>query len=175
MSVRRVCVGVAAGLLLAGCQGVDLSKLVDFQIQTAAQATPAEARKVVGMIYAQAPASEISALPYANIDFLHAAEGIKARLATLQPWFQEGVIGNTTGGFVAVRDASRAGGLKTLLRAENNDRARLYGAAAEGVGPGEDDNDWAPFEQSSFGKAWIDLSPSGWWFRDGSGAWRQKP
>jgi uncharacterized protein YdbL (DUF1318 family) len=175
---RRVFLGAVASvsLVLSGCQGMDPGKLgINMQIQTASQATPDEARQVVSLIYAQAPDSALEALPFVFGDYLTFTEQIKARLPQLRPWFDQGVIGNTSGGYVAVRDRSRAAEVRPLVKAENNDRTNLYGASANPVAQVDDDDaSNASSEQAAYGAAWIDLAPSGWWFKDSTGNWRQK-
>lgn len=167
---------LALGLGLAGCQGVDLSKALDIKVQTASQATPDQARQVVAMIYAQAPNDAFEALPFADVNFWKAAEGSRDRLPQLRPWFDQGVIGNTGGGFVAIRDKSRADQVRALVKAENNDRAAIYRSGSDLVGfdANVDDDSWLPYEQASYGQVWIEMAPVGWWSRDASGNWQRK-
>jgi len=169
---------LALGLALAGCQGVDLSKALDIKVQTASQATPDQARQVVAMIYAQAPNDAFEALPFADVNFWKAAERSRDRLPQLRPWFDRGVIGNTSGGFVTVRDKSQADQVRDLIKAENTDRAAMYRSGSDLVGYDNDDDDddssWLPYEQASYGQAWIEMAPVGWWSRDAAGNWQQK-
>lgn len=173
---RAALAGVIVAVALAGCQGVDLGKGLDIQIQTASQATPDQARQVVAMIYAQAPNSAFEALPFADVNFWQAAEGSRDRLPQLRPWFSQGVIGNTGGGFVAIRDKAQADQVRALVKAENNDRANMYrhGSDLVGYDANVDEDSWLPYEQASYGQAWIDMAPTGWWSRDASGNWQQK-
>jgi hypothetical protein len=176
MSRRRGVASLVLILALAGCQGVDLSKALDIKIQTASLATPDQARQVVAMIYAQAPNSAFEALPFADVNFWQAAEGSRDRLPQLRPWFNQGVIGNTSGGFVAIRDNSQADQVRALVRAENNNRAAMYRSGSDLVGydANVDDDSWLPYEQASYGQAWIEMAPTGWWSRDASGIWQRK-
>ena len=177
MRAARGAIAVAVfALAMAGCQGVDLSKALDIQIQTASQAAPDQARQVVAMIYAQAPNDAFEALPFADVNFWRAAEGSRDRLPSLRPWFDQGVIGNTSGGFVAIRDKSQADGVRALVKAENNNRAAMYRSGSDLVGydANVDDDSWLPYEQASYGQAWIEMAPAGWWSRDASGNWQRK-
>lgn len=173
---RGLLTAVAVVLGLAACQGGNFSKGLDITIQTGAQATPDQARQVVAMIYAQAPNDAFEALPFADVNFWRPAEGSRNRLPQLRPWFDRGVIGNTSGGFVAVRDKSQADQVRALVRAENNDRANMYrhGSDLVGYDANVDEDSWQPYEQASYGQAWIDMAPVGWWSRDASGNWQQK-
>ena len=112
---RPTLAAACAAATLAGCQGVDLSKALDIKVQTATQAAPDQARQVVAMIFAQAPDNAFEALPFADANFWKAAEASRDRLPQLRPWFNQGVIGNTAGGFVAVREKSLADQVRALV------------------------------------------------------------
>ncbi len=157
--------------LLAGC------KTIDVNARLGAQASPLQARELVGLVYAQAPDEAITRLDHATSNFMARGLRIKARWPQLKPEFEAGRIGLTLGGFVALRDEAgdAAAALHELVREENVDRAVLYGAGADQVGHGGDDlQSWLPYEQSGFGEAWVDQAPAGWWYLDEAGVWHQK-
>lgn len=169
---RRVVYLMAMWALLAACNGANVHTL---NIQTAASGTLTEAQQVVALVYSQGPAAEIDKLLYSGGDLTRAVKRIHARFPQLKPWLDDGVVGNTASGFLALRDAGHRDELRELIRQENYDRALLYTQASVGVGHGSDDlNAWLPYASSSFGKEWIAQSPPGWWSQDEAGAWSRK-
>lgn len=171
---RRALALAAAALALAGCDGVETHTL---NIQTAATGTQIEAKQVVALVYAQAPDAEIDKLLYSGGDLTRAVERLRDRYPQLKPWLDEGTIGNTASGFVALRDASKREQLRELLWDENRDRAFLHTRASVAVGHGNDDlNSWLPYASYSFGAEWIAQGQRGWWWLDEQGRWqRQAP
>jgi hypothetical protein len=168
---RRTLILTAAACLAAACNGVEPHTL---NIQTAAAGTQVEARQVVALVYAQAPDTEMEKLLYSGGDLSRAVKRLRDRYPLLKPWLDEGVIGNTAGGFIALRDASRREQLRELLWDENRDRALLHNRASVAVGHGNDDlNSWLPYASYSFGSEWIAQGNSGWWWLDEQGRWRQ--
>lgn len=93
----------------------------------------------------------------------------------LKALFDSGAVGFTADGLVAVRDAgalpldqrSQANG---LVEQENNDRDALYAAVAKANGHPE----WEPRIRKAFADGWVQRAPSGWYYRDASGAWKRK-
>ncbi len=170
---RRRLLGLSLGvLLLAACNSVEMHTI---SVQTAAGGTLVEARQVVALIYAQAPDAEIDKVLYSGGDLTRVIKRLRDRYPQLKPLLDEGVVGNTTGGLVALRDTSRRSGLRGLLWDENRDRAFLYNQVSLATGHGLDDlNSWRPYVASSFGKEWIEQGSPGWWWLDDSRQWQRK-
>ncbi|MCE1242763.1 DUF1318 domain-containing protein [Oryzomicrobium sp.] len=159
-----VCTGLA---MLSACTSVGL--------YTGAAGTQEDAREVVRLVYGQGSPAEIQVLPYEGGDLSKAVQRLRDRYPRLQPWYAQGVIGNTSGGFVAVRDVRRRSEVSELVRAENRDRALLYVRGSVEVGHGTDDlESWLPYERESFGTEWIEQSPAGWWFLGKDRQWHEK-
>ncbi|MDE3207985.1 MAG: DUF1318 domain-containing protein, partial [Pseudomonadota bacterium] len=92
----------------------------------------------------------------------------------LRPYLQNGTVGLTDDGMMAMHDASRIplanrGRIEALIRADNETRLQLYDTLAEANGHPE----WAGQIRSIFAQRWIDKAPSGWYVRK-KGAWVQK-
>ncbi len=156
---------------LAACQQVEVHT---FQIQTAAHGTQVEAKQVVGLVYAQGAEAEIDKLLYSGGDLTQAIKRIYQRYPQLKPLFDQGVIGNTAGGFVALRDASQEQRWEDLIWQENADRVFLYRQTTVAVGHGlRNMNGWLPYASFSFGQEWIDQGQPGWWYQDEAGTWHQ--
>lgn len=159
----------AAATLLAACETAGIN------VYTAASGTKVEAKEVVTLVYNQEPVAAIDQLPYSGGDLTRALKRIHARYPLLEPWLNQGIIGNSVSGFIVLRDASRREGLRELIRQENFDRALLYTQASIAVGHGTDDlNAWLPYASYSFGEQWITLAPKGWWSMDKNSRWQQK-
>lgn len=170
---RRLLAAGAAALLAAACGGVETHTV---NIQTAAGGTQIEAKQVVTLVYAQAPDAEIDTLLYSGGDLSRAIKRLRDSYPRLKSLLDQGVVGNTVGGFVAVRDTARSGELRKFLWDENRDRAFLHDRASAAVGHGGDDlNGWLPYASYSFGKEWIAQGQSGWWWLDDQRQWRQGP
>jgi uncharacterized protein YdbL (DUF1318 family) len=100
---------------------------------------------------------------------------MQQRQGSLAPFFASGAIGFDRNGDVAVRDLSAAplaerNRLKKLVEEENADRARLYREIAAANGHPE----WADDVRKTFARVWVEEARRGWWYQDGSGAWRQR-
>ena len=116
-----------------------------------------------------------------NVDFNASSpqiEQIKARMASrfgeLRPFLDNGAVGLTGDGLVAVHDANAASlaeraRMNQLVNAENKDRKALYQAIADANNqPG-----WAGQIQKTFAERWISQAQSGWWYQSG-GSWKKK-
>ena len=169
-TTRRRLLGLSAStLLLAACNSVEPHV---FHIQTAAAGTQIEARQVVALVYAQAPDAEIDRLLYSGGDLSRAIKRLRDRFPQLKPWVDQGAIGNTASGFIALHDPALRQQLRGLLGDENRDRAFLHNQASAVVGHGGDDlNSWLPYASSSFGAEWIKQGQPGWWCLDEQGQW----
>jgi len=98
-------------------------------------------------------------------------ERMKSRFAgELKTLFNAGAVGFTTDGLVAVRNAAAGPGADGVVSQENADRNALYQAIAKANGH----PDWEPQIRKTFADGWIQKAPSGWYYRDASGAWKRK-
>jgi len=99
---------------------------------------------------------------------------MQARYNELAPFFNNGVVGLTQDGKVAVKDASAIplkdrGAVNSLVSAENTDRTNLYKEIAQANGHPE----WQAEIQSTFASRWIDKAQAGWFYQK-AGAWVKK-
>lgn len=100
---------------------------------------------------------------------------LKARQPKLQPYFNSGALGLAKNGLVAVHKLAaiplkQRNLVKKLVADENKDRNALYKEIAVANGHPE----WANDIQKTFAKVWVQESPSGIWYEDGTGSWKQK-
>jgi uncharacterized protein YdbL (DUF1318 family) len=100
---------------------------------------------------------------------------MKRRYGSMEPYFQNGAIGLTNNGSVAVRDLKvvglrERGRVKLLVDEENADRKSLYREIAKANHqPG-----WEGKIREVFARRWINRAPGGWYYQDASGRWKQK-
>ncbi len=99
---------------------------------------------------------------------------MKARHASLKPYYSSGAIGLTENGLVTVRDAKaiplkNRNAVKGLVADENKDRSALYAEIARANGHPE----WQADIQATFARRWVSNALSGWWYQLGGG-WQQK-
>ncbi|HSH30376.1 MAG TPA: YdbL family protein [Thiohalobacter sp.] len=100
---------------------------------------------------------------------------MKARHRQLEPFYQQGAVGIAANGelrirdmnAVALRDRAR---VQQLVAEENRDRQALYAEIARVNGHPE----WQDEIRATFARRWIDNAPSGWWYQDAGGSWKQK-
>lgn len=100
---------------------------------------------------------------------------MRARNAALAPYFRNGAIGFGNDGLVAIRDLSEVplrdrSEVQRLVREENADRSALYREIARA----NDRPDWEQNIRETFARVWVEEAPSGYWYQDGGGNWRQK-
>ncbi|MCI0401140.1 MAG: YdbL family protein [Gammaproteobacteria bacterium] len=141
-----------------------------------------------------APSDTHALSALASLDFLlpaaHAAEadlsistpGIRKLTAAmeqrhkeLQPYYDNGAIGMTRDALIAVRDpmaipVKERNKVKQLVADEDGDRNNLYAEIAKANGHPEWENDI----RGTFAKRWVANAPSGWWYQDSAGTWKQK-
>ena len=161
-----------AASLLAACSGTEVHNV---NIQTAATGTQIEAKQVVALVYGQKPDAELARLLYSGGDLSAAIRGLRGRYPQLKAWLDQGVVGNTASGFVALRDPARAAELHDLLWDENRDRAYLYNRASAAVGHGGDTlTPWLPYASFTFGQQWIVQGQPGWWALDEAQVWSRR-
>jgi uncharacterized protein YdbL (DUF1318 family) len=151
----------------------------------AAKPTASELRPSQGLLWRQrrslalldvlVPAAQ--AAPNLNIDTpginkIKASMG--ARFNQLKPFYQNGAVGLTRDGLVAVRDMNAVPGnqrknVNQLVAGENRDRNALYREIAKANGHPE----WETNIRATFAEQWINKAPSGYWIQ-GPGGWRRK-
>lgn len=162
--------GIAVALL-AGCES---TPTMVFTYGT--QGTIIQAERLVAEVYGT-PADP---LPYGGPDIDRPLARMKARWARLKPLLDEGVVGLTEFGEVALRDAGsrakdEARDIRHLVRAENRDREELYRGMTAAIGHGGDNlQAMIPYTEDRFGAEWAAQAPAGWWLRDYQGRWGQK-
>jgi uncharacterized protein YdbL (DUF1318 family) len=98
-----------------------------------------------------------------------------SRQQQLNAYYRSGSIGLTSGGLITIRDPGAVplkerNTLKQLVAADNRDRNALYREIAKANGHPE----WEQEIRSTFARRWVANAPSGWWYQDNSGNWRQK-
>jgi uncharacterized protein YdbL (DUF1318 family) len=102
-------------------------------------------------------------------------KGLRDNFQQLRPLFENGSVGLTRDGNVALRDASgiplaQRAQVNALIAQSNQDRAALYREIAIANGRPEWENDI----RGTFAQRWIDRSRPGWYYQDASGAWVKK-
>lgn len=142
-------------------------------------ATPAGRQPSASLLDLVIPAAQASESPDIRISTPE-TEAIRSRMKArfggqLKALFDSGAVGFTTDGLVAVRDASalpldQRSQADGLVRQENSDRDALYRAVATANGHPE----WEPQIRKTFAQGWVERAPSGWYYRDASGAWKRK-
>lgn len=100
---------------------------------------------------------------------------MEARFPLLEPLFNNGAVGLTSDGYVAMRDAasvplSERNGIRALVANENADRAALYREIALANGQAQ----WEPQIRGVFAARWIARAKAGWYYQDAAGAWVKK-
>jgi len=108
------------------------------------------------------------------IDAIHARMR-KRFVDSLQPLLDDGAVGFTQDGLVAVRSLSSAplnlrAGVNSVVAAENSDRNKLYADIAKANGHPE----WESRIRETFAQLWISRAHAGWYYRDSNGAWKRK-
>ena len=100
---------------------------------------------------------------------------MEKRHRKLAPYYTSGAIGMTRDGELEMRDQKlvpmqERNSLKSLLSKENQDRSALYKEIAKANGHPE----WEAEIRNTFAKRWVGNAPSGWWYQNKQGAWKQK-
>ena len=100
---------------------------------------------------------------------------MEKRHKKLAPYYNSGAIGMTRNGELAMRDQKlvpmqERNSLKNLISKENKDRSALYKEIAKANGHPE----WEAEIRGTFAKRWVGNAPSGWWYQNKQGAWKQK-
>jgi hypothetical protein len=119
-------------------------------------------------------------LPYSNPDINYAIDGIKARWPALKPLLDDGTLGLTEDGEIAIHDPGKREGadarkLRALVKAENRDRFFLYRGMTAAVGHGDDSFQlMIDVTEEAFAREWYKQAPKGWWIQDHRVRWTQK-
>ncbi len=109
-----------------------------------------------------------------------AIRSLKASMASrypqLQPMYSKGAIGETSTGYVAVRDAGalslkERADVNRLVEQENADRRALY---TEIIKANNLDMGMLAEVQRLFANSWRDKSSPGWWIQQDNGQWVKK-
>ena len=103
-------------------------------------------------------------------------QSLGERFPKLEPFFNGGNIGETSDGFIQVRDESalslqQKAMLRNLVKDENDDRKSLYAevAAAMDIDPKQINR-----IQKIFADKWIEKAKAGWWIQKENGEWVKK-
>jgi len=104
-------------------------------------------------------------------------EKMKKRFESLQPLYDQGVVGETNDGLLEIRLVEGLGlkekaDAKKLVEAENEDRENLYAEIIKA-------NDTLssadlPEVKRLFANSWQKDAKKGWWIQDEDGKWKQK-
>ncbi|MEO1767828.1 YdbL family protein [Thiobacter aerophilum] len=99
----------------------------------------------------------------------------QARHAQLKPFYDNGALGLTRDGLIALRDASlvplaQRAAVQALVAEENRDRVALYREIARANGHPE----WEADIRATFASRWIAKAPSGWYVQNANGEWVRK-
>ena len=102
-------------------------------------------------------------------------ESMKARNASLEPFYRSGAVGFTVDAMLAVRDLNSIplrdrNTVRQLVADENRDRDALYREIANANSHPE----WEDEIRATFAKRWIANARSGWYYQNDAGDWRQK-
>jgi hypothetical protein len=136
----------------------------------AAQGTVIQAERLVGQLLGET----VDPLPYGGSDIDRPLARMLERFPQLRTQLDNGALGLTEDGDVAIRDAgATTPELKKLVRAENRDRAVLYSAMSTALG--HSDASFLPYVDATFAGEWQKQAPAGWWLRDQQGEWQRKP
>ena len=99
----------------------------------------------------------------------------QARHAQLKSYYENGAIGLTRDGMIALRDANlvplaQRAAVSALVAEENRDRAALYREIARANGHPE----WEADIRATFASRWIAKAPPGWYVQNAAGEWVRK-
>jgi len=102
-------------------------------------------------------------------------KSMRERHAQLKPFLENGAVGLTREGGMALRDANavplpQRAAANSLVAAENADRNSLYKEIAVANGKPE----WEGEIRSTFSQRWIERAQPGWYVQDAHGQWVKK-
>jgi uncharacterized protein YdbL (DUF1318 family) len=133
---------------------------------------------LLGLALSAAPAFSSEGVTELQVNSA-AVEAIKKSMAgrylRLHSHFQDGVIGYTQDGMIALREAASLARelrteLESLIAEDNKERDVMYREIARANGR----PDWESRFRSVFAERWISRAPVGWYYRNASGEWVRK-
>ena len=163
-------------LTLSVCWGLAACETMpDILFTTGTGGIKIQAERLVTQVYAETDAP----LPYGGPDIDNPLASMKQRWPRLKPLLENGTLGFTEDGDVAIRDfggrdKAAAKALRTLVRAENNDRQLLYRAMTAAGGYTGDGVQMIDYTEDVFAEQWATQAPDGWWIQDHRGQWFRK-
>jgi uncharacterized protein YdbL (DUF1318 family) len=196
MKILRIPVAMALLLFAAACVTIN----VYFPSEAAAKAADRIIQDVYGEQSGETvepqsrlPYSEITSSGYVLLDWFISPAHAKADISVntpairqlqasmekrhkqLAPYYKSGAIGMTRDGEIVLRDQKLVpmkdrNSVKGLVSKENRDRSALYKEIARA----NDHPEWEAEIRSTFATRWVSNAPSGWWYQNKQGAWKQK-
>ncbi len=102
-------------------------------------------------------------------------KSLSVRYLQLTPGFQDGVVGFTHDGLIALRETrtlskDQRAELELLIAEDNKDRSAMYREIARANGR----PDWENRFKFVFAERWIKRAPMGWYYRESGGTWVKK-
>ena len=130
------------------------------------------------LAFAITPAVRASDQPEFQVDsaaVVAIRQSLAVRYLQLKTHFQQGVIGYTQDGLIALRESAslakeQRAELERLISEENKDRGTMYREIARA----NNRPDWEGRFRSVFAERWISRAPVGWYYRNSSGTWIKK-
>lgn len=102
-------------------------------------------------------------------------KSLSVRYVQLKVDFQDGVVGFTHDGLIALRETKALSKehrveLELLVAEDNKDRSAMYREIARANGR----PDWEDRFKFVFAERWISRAPVGWYYRESDGTWIKK-
>ena len=164
-------------LVLALCGGlVACESMPDVLITTGTSGIKIQAERLVAQVYGL-PSEP---LPYGGPDIDNPLASMKVRWPKLKPLIEDGTVGLTEDGELAVRDVGKrekpgVRAVRALVRAENRDRQVLYRAMTDAGGYSMvSGTGMLDYTEDVFAEQWATQAPKGWWIQDHRGQWFRK-
>lgn len=100
---------------------------------------------------------------------------MQQRHSQLVDYYNNGAVGLTRDGLIAVRDANAVPlgerqSVNAKVAAENADRQALYQEIAKANAHPE----WESDVRKTFAQRWVEKAAPGWWFQGSGGSWSKK-
>jgi len=100
---------------------------------------------------------------------------MEKRHQQLAKYYADGAVGMTQDGEITIRDQKLIAlqdrnTVKSLVASENRDRGALYKEIAKA----NEHPEWEADIREIFARRWVDNAPSGWWYQNAQGGWKQK-
>lgn len=164
-------------LVIALCWGLAACETMpDVLITTGTGGIKIQAERLVAQVYGLSN----EPLPYGGPDIDNPLASMKARWPKLKPLVEEGTVGLTEDGELAVRDVGKrekegARAVRALVKAENRDRQVLYRAMTDAGGYSMvQGGGMLDYTEDVFAEQWATQAPRGWWIQDHRGNWFRK-